>query len=44
VSVQLSHAFLVGGDKFGPAFAHIRAQGLPYWADPGQHRPYGSGG
>jgi catechol 2,3-dioxygenase-like lactoylglutathione lyase family enzyme len=30
------YAFLVGEDEFDRVFQRIRAQGLEYWADPGQ--------
>ena len=33
------YAFLVGEEEFDAAFARIRDQNLPYWADPGQNRP-----
>ena len=33
------YAFLVGEEEFDAAFARIRDQDLPYWADPGQNRP-----
>jgi catechol 2,3-dioxygenase-like lactoylglutathione lyase family enzyme len=32
------YAFLVGEDEFDAAFARIRVQRLPYWADPGRSR------
>lgn len=32
------YAFLVGEDEFDASFARIKAQGLPYWADPGRTR------
>ena len=32
------YAFLVGEQEFDAAFGRIRAQDLPYWADPGQTR------
>jgi catechol 2,3-dioxygenase-like lactoylglutathione lyase family enzyme len=32
------YAFLVGEDEFDAAFARIRDQRLPYWADPGRSR------
>jgi catechol 2,3-dioxygenase-like lactoylglutathione lyase family enzyme len=31
--------FLVSEDEFNAAFARIRGQDLPYWADPGQSQP-----
>jgi catechol 2,3-dioxygenase-like lactoylglutathione lyase family enzyme len=33
------YAFLIGEDDFDRIFARIEAQGLDYWADPGQQRP-----
>src|SRR5262249_4242541 len=30
------YAFLVGEEEFDAAFARIRGQDLPYWADPGR--------
>jgi catechol 2,3-dioxygenase-like lactoylglutathione lyase family enzyme len=33
------YAFLVSEAEFDEIFGRIRARGLPYWADPGQHRP-----
>ncbi len=33
------YAFLVGEEEFDAAFGRIRAQDLPYWADPGRSRP-----
>jgi catechol 2,3-dioxygenase-like lactoylglutathione lyase family enzyme len=33
------YAFLVGDSDFDQIFGRIRARGLPYWADPGRHRP-----
>lgn len=33
------YAFLIGEDDFEPVFERIRRLGLPYWADPGKHRP-----
>ncbi|UVJ45273.1 VOC family protein [Pseudomonas sp. LS1212] len=33
------YAFLVGKDEFDAAFARVRERGLPYWGDPGKHRP-----
>jgi catechol 2,3-dioxygenase-like lactoylglutathione lyase family enzyme len=33
------YAFLVGDPDFDEIFDRIRARGLPYWADPGRHRP-----
>ena len=33
------YAFLVGEDEFDGILARIRAQGIPYWADPGRSRP-----
>jgi len=32
------YAFLVGEEDFDAAFGRIRAQDLPYWADPGKSR------
>jgi catechol 2,3-dioxygenase-like lactoylglutathione lyase family enzyme len=32
------YAFLVGEEEFDASFARIKAQGLPYWADPGRTR------
>lgn len=38
--VALQHyAFLVSEDEFDASFARIRAQGLPYWADPAKSQP-----
>ena len=33
------YAFLVCEEEFDAAFARIRGQDLPYWADPGQTQP-----
>ena len=33
------YAFLVGEEEFDAAFARIRGQDLPYWADPGRAQP-----
>jgi hypothetical protein len=33
------YAFLVTENEFDEIFGRIRARGLPYWADPGRHRP-----
>ena len=33
------YAFLIGEDDFDASFAHIRAAGLPYWADPARSHP-----
>jgi catechol 2,3-dioxygenase-like lactoylglutathione lyase family enzyme len=33
------YAFIVGEAEFDATFARIREHGLPYWADPGHHRP-----
>jgi catechol 2,3-dioxygenase-like lactoylglutathione lyase family enzyme len=33
------YAFLVSEPDFDQIFGRIRARGLPYWADPGRHRP-----
>ena len=33
------YAFLVGEEEFDAAFARIRGQDLPYWADPGRTQP-----
>jgi catechol 2,3-dioxygenase-like lactoylglutathione lyase family enzyme len=33
------YAFLVSEREFDEIFARIRERGLPYWADPGKHRP-----
>jgi catechol 2,3-dioxygenase-like lactoylglutathione lyase family enzyme len=33
------YCFLVGEDEFDEIFGRIRAQGLPYWADPGHDKP-----
>jgi hypothetical protein len=33
------YAFLVGEPEFDQIFGRIRERGLPYWADPGRHRP-----
>src|SRR4051794_15607775 len=33
------YAFLVSDSDFDQIFGRIRARGLPYWADPGRHRP-----
>ena len=33
------YAFLVDESEFDEIFGRIRARGLPYWADPGRHRP-----
>lgn len=42
------YAFLVSEGEFDEIFGRIRAHGIPYWADPGQHRPgeinHGDGG
>ena len=42
------YAFLVGESEFDEIFDRIRARGITYWADPGQHRPgeinHGDGG
>ena len=32
------YAFLVSEEEFDRAFAHIKALGLEYWADPGKQR------
>ena len=44
----MHYAFLVSEDEFDHIFGRIRARGLTYWADPGQHRPgeinHGDGG
>lgn len=38
--IALQHyAFLVEGGDFDAIFARIRAEGAPFWADPGQTRP-----
>lgn len=38
--VALQHyAFLVSEDEFDASFARIRAQCLPYWADPAKSQP-----
>ena len=33
------YCFLVGEDEFDQIFGRIKAQGLPYWADPGHDIP-----
>jgi catechol 2,3-dioxygenase-like lactoylglutathione lyase family enzyme len=33
------YCFLVDEDDFDQIFSRIQAQGLPYWADPGKHKP-----
>lgn len=33
------YAFLIDEGEFDTAFARIRAEGAPYWADPGRSRP-----
>jgi hypothetical protein len=33
------YAFLVGEADFDAILGRIRDRGLPYWADPGRHRP-----
>lgn len=33
------YAFLIDEEDFQPVFDRIRGLGLPYWADPGKHRP-----
>lgn len=33
------YAFLVSENEFDAIFARVRERGLPYWADPGHHRP-----
>lgn len=33
------YAFLIAEDAFDATFARIRAEGAPYWADPGRSRP-----
>lgn len=33
------YAFLISEAEFDTIFARIRDRGLPYWADPGHHRP-----
>jgi catechol 2,3-dioxygenase-like lactoylglutathione lyase family enzyme len=33
------YAFLVGEPDFDVIFGRIRERRLPYWADPGRHRP-----
>jgi catechol 2,3-dioxygenase-like lactoylglutathione lyase family enzyme len=33
------YAFLVGEEEFDAAFARIRGQDVPYWADPGRTQP-----
>jgi catechol 2,3-dioxygenase-like lactoylglutathione lyase family enzyme len=33
------YAFLVGEPDFDAILGRIRDRGLPYWADPGRHRP-----
>ena len=33
------YAFLINDDEFDATFARIRAEGAPYWADPGRSRP-----
>lgn len=42
------YAFLITEPEFDEIFARIKAQALPYWADPGKHRPgqinHGDGG
>lgn len=32
------YAFLISEDEFDEVFSRITTKGLPYWADPGQHR------
>jgi len=34
------YAFIVTDAEFDAIFARIRGRGLPYWADPGHHRPH----
>lgn len=36
---QRHYAFLVSEEEFDEIFARIKDRGLPYWADPGEHRP-----
>ena len=47
VSVQ-HYAFLISEQEFDQIFARIRERKLPFWADPGRHRPgeinHGDGG
>ena len=42
------YAFLIAEAEFDEIFGRIRAQALPYWADPGKRRPgqvnHGDGG
>ena len=42
------YAFLVSEPEFDEIFGRIQARALPYWADPGKHRPgeinHGDGG
>jgi catechol 2,3-dioxygenase-like lactoylglutathione lyase family enzyme len=33
------YAFLVTEEEFDEIFGRIRARGLDFWADPGEHRP-----
>lgn len=33
------YAFEVEDEEFDPIFARIRNEHIPYWADPGHHRP-----
>jgi hypothetical protein len=33
------YAFLVDEADFDAIFARIESRGIPYWADPGRHRP-----
>jgi catechol 2,3-dioxygenase-like lactoylglutathione lyase family enzyme len=33
------YAFLVSEAEFDEIFGRIQAGGVPYWADPGRHRP-----
>ena len=33
------YAFLVSEREWDEIFARIKQRGLPYWADPGRHRP-----
>ncbi|WP_166359859.1 VOC family protein [Pseudomonas akapageensis] len=33
------YAFLVSADEFDAIFARVRERRLPYWGDPGKHRP-----
>jgi catechol 2,3-dioxygenase-like lactoylglutathione lyase family enzyme len=35
------YAFLISEDEFDGAFGRITAQGIGFWADPGQQRPEG---